>query len=127
MVFQTRSLGAYSLFRIAFGLVWLIDGRMKFAYLQPSDVAAFVNGAGEGLPVWLQGWASFWSNAIAASPGFWLYFIGLLELAPGIALILGFLRKPAYVGGILLSLMIWSVDEDSVALTDLVRPTSEPQ
>lgn len=108
---MTRSVGAYTLFRIAFGIVWLIDGIMKFVYLQPSDVVDLVNGAGDGQPVWLQGWFSFWSNIIAASPGFMLYFIGLLELALGMALILGLLRKPAYLGGILLSLMIWAIDE----------------
>lgn len=108
---QTRSLGAYTLFRISFGTVWLIDGAMKFFWLQPSDVVDLIQGAGQDQPAWLQDWYSFWSNTVAASPGFFLYFVGLLELALGIALVFGFLRKPAYAGGVLLSLFIWAVDE----------------
>jgi len=38
-----RSLNAVTLFRIAFGIVWLIDGVMKFVWLQPSDVIKLVH------------------------------------------------------------------------------------
>ncbi len=108
---RTRSLSAFTLFRVAFGVVWLLDGLMKFVWLQPSNVLGLVSGAGQGQPDWLQGWFSFWSHAVSSNPSAFLYGVGTLELALAFALILGFMRKPAYLGGIILSLSIWAIDE----------------
>ena len=44
--FRLRSLSALTLFRIAFGIVWLVDGSMKFLWPQPSDVVTLVQKAG---------------------------------------------------------------------------------
>ncbi len=96
---------------VLFGLVWVIDGLMKFVYMVPSDVVSLVQGAGEGQPDWLAGWFSFWLNFVSANPAFILYAVGALELVLGLALILGFMRKVAYFVGIILSLLIWSIDE----------------
>lgn len=97
--------------RIAFGLVWVIDGLMKFVYMQPSDVVSLVESSGQGQPDWLAGWFNFWSSFVSANPLLVLYGVGALELLLGFALILGFMRKIAYSVGIVLSLIIWSVDE----------------
>lgn len=98
-------------FRVIFGLVWLVDGSLKFA---PGLVGAFpgmVTAAGNGQPAWLGPWFSFWSGQAAAHPAFWVYSTGTLELALAFCLVFGFLRKVAYLGGILLSLLIWAVPE----------------
>ena len=56
--FQFRSLSAVTLFRIAFGIVWLVDGSMKFLWVQPSDVVKLVQDASfsdfytNGFPSW---------------------------------------------------------------------------
>ncbi len=97
--------------RIAFGLVWVVDGLMKFTNMQPSDVVDLVQGAGQGQPTWLAGWFSFWLSSVSTNPAGFLYGVGFLELALGFALVLGLLRKPAYICGAILSLMIWAVDE----------------
>jgi nitrite reductase (NO-forming) len=100
-----------SFIRIILGVVWLIDGSFKFA---PGFVDSFPNlitRAGTGQPVWLQPWFNFWYNATVANPGPFVYAIGSIELLLGAALVLGFMRKIAYVGGIILSLMIWAVPE----------------
>lgn len=97
--------------RFVFGLVWVIDGLMKFVYMAPSDVVDLVQGAGQGQPDWLAGWFSFWATLVSANPPFILYLVGALELVLGLVLILGFMRKVAYFGGIILSLLIWSIDE----------------
>ena len=106
-----RTINAFTIFRIAFGLVWVIDGIMKFVWLQPSDVVNLVQGAGQGQPSWLQPWYNFWIASVASAPASFLYGIGAIELALGFALVIGFLRKTAYLGGVVLSLMIWSIDE----------------
>jgi nitrite reductase (NO-forming) len=84
---------------------------MKFVYLQPSDVVNLVQSAGQGQPDWLAGWFNFWSSFVSANPSFILYSVGALELLLGFVLVLGFMRKVTYFGGIILSLIIWSIDE----------------
>ncbi len=97
--------------RVLFGLIWVIDGAMKFVFMVPSDVTDLIARAGQGQPDWLAPWFNYWSGVVSANPSFWLYGIGALELVVGIFLVIGLLRKPVYVGGIALSLMIWAVDE----------------
>ena len=43
--FQPRSLTCVTLFRTAFGIVWILDGSMKFLWLQPSDVVKLIHHA----------------------------------------------------------------------------------
>jgi nitrite reductase (NO-forming) len=98
-----------SLIRIVFGIVWLIDGYLKF---QPGFVDSFPDLIkSSGQPSWLQPWFNFWYNITVGNAAPFVYGIGILEVSLGVALILGVLRKLAYVGGLLLSLLIWAVPE----------------
>ena len=100
-----------SVFRVVFGLIWLIDGWFKF---QPGLVDQFpdmITTAGDGQPAWLHGWFDFWATQASSNAAFWVYFTGVLEVALALALIFGFMRKVAYLGGALLSLFIWAVPE----------------
>ncbi len=45
------------------------------------------------------------------NPALFLYVVAVSETLLGLALILGVVRKPAYLAGIALSLLIWSVPE----------------
>ncbi len=97
--------------RVIFGIVWLVDGLMKF---QPGLVESFpdmIKEAGQGQVAWLQPWFSFWYNLMSTSPTAFVYTTGFLELVLGIVLVLGFMRKIAYVGGMAFSLLLWSVPE----------------
>lgn len=98
-------------FRVIFGLVWLVDGSLKFTPGLVTKFPGLVTTAGQGQPAWLHPWFSFWAAQAAAHPAFWVYTTGTLELALAFCLIVGFLRKIAYLGGILLSLLIWAVPE----------------
>jgi uncharacterized membrane protein YphA (DoxX/SURF4 family) len=96
---------------IIFGIIWGIDGAFKF---MPGFVSVFpqmLQSAAAGQPSWLGGWFLFWSSAIMGNPAVFVYMIGLFELAISFALIFGFMRKIAYGGGIVLSLLIWAVPE----------------
>lgn len=100
-----------SVIRIVFGIIWGIDGALKF---QPGSLPSFpgmIASQVEGQPAWLHGWFSFWAAQVSANPGLWVYGTGTLELALAFALLVGFMRKIAYTGGILLSLLIWAVPE----------------
>ncbi len=100
-----------SVMRIIFGVVWGIDGALKF---QPGMSGTFVQllqSAGQNQPSWMMPWFNFWAGYVAQDPNFFVLLIGCLELALAFSLIFGFMRKIAYTGGILLSLVIWSVPE----------------
>lgn len=110
--------------RVAFGLVWLIDGMVKFIWLGPSDVVNIVQTVGQGQPSWLAPWFNFWGSFISSNASFALYGVGLVELALGITLVFGLMRKLSYLSGIFLSLLIWTVDRSSWAPWALAPPTS---
>jgi uncharacterized membrane protein YphA (DoxX/SURF4 family) len=98
-----------SFIRIILGVVWLIDGSLKF---QPGFVDSFsglIKTAGQ--PAWLQPWFNFWYNVTIGNAAPFVYGIGILEISLGAALVLGIVRKIAYVGGLILSLLIWAVPE----------------
>ena len=97
--------------RVVFGLVWAIDGALKFQPGFADSLSGMISDAGQGQPGWLQPWFGFWSQTVTGNPAFFATTIGLFELAVAFALLLGFMRKVAYTGGILLSLVIWSVPE----------------
>lgn len=97
--------------RVIFGAFWLIDGYLK---LQPGMVQAFpdlIKSVAAGQPSWLQGWFSFWESTTAANAGPAVYSIAILELVLGSCLILGVMRKLAYIVSFFYSLVIWSVPE----------------
>ena len=92
-------------------MAWLIDGAMKFIWLSPTDVVNLVQSAGQGQPAWLAPWYNFWGAFVSSNPSLMLYGVGLWELILGFTLVFGLLRKLSYLSGILLSLLIYSIDE----------------
>ena len=96
-------------FRVVFGALWVIDGAFKFV---PGLVDQFPGMiVVDGQPAWLQPWFQFWADQAAANAAFWVYTTGVLELAVGLGLVFGFMRKFAYLGGFVLSMFIWAVPE----------------
>lgn len=93
--------------RVILGLVLLIDGSFKF---QPGFVGSF-SVPSQTSPSWLNPWFAFWSAQVSANTALWVYMTGTFELALGLALVFGFLRKIAYSAGIVLMLLIWAVPE----------------
>jgi len=100
-----------SFIRIFLGIVWLIDGYLKFSPGLVDSFPDLVRSAGDGQPTWLQPWFNFWSSATTGNAALFVYTTGVLEVALGLALVLGFMRKIAYLGGIVFSLFIWAIPE----------------
>ena len=98
-----------SFIRVILGIVWLIDGYLKFSPGLVDSFPALIKS--EGQPPWLQPWFNFWSSVTSANAAPFVYSIGALEVALGVALVLGFMRKIAYLGGMVLSLLIWAIPE----------------
>ncbi|HEV2317943.1 MAG TPA: DoxX family membrane protein [Thermoplasmata archaeon] len=97
--------------RILLGVVWLIDGVLKFTGGFVDSFPSAVQGAAANSPGWLSGWFSFWETQASGHSAVIVYTVGTLELALGLALLFGFARRLAYIGGVFLSLLIWAVPE----------------
>ncbi|HZD12236.1 MAG TPA: hypothetical protein VE177_01790, partial [Candidatus Binatus sp.] len=74
-------------------------------------LAGFIMARRYGQPDLLQPWFNFWANVVSSNPALFGYTIGPIEIALGLALVFGFMRKIAYLGGLVFSLLIWSVPE----------------
>lgn len=98
-------------FRVLLGIVWLIDGILKFTSGFVDSFLAAVQDAQANAPSWLSGWFSFWASQATSNASLIVYTVGSIEVILGLALITGFMRKIAYAGGVILSLLIWAVPE----------------
>jgi uncharacterized membrane protein YphA (DoxX/SURF4 family) len=106
---NARSLG--TAFRIVLGSVWLLDGVFKFTSGYTNGFLGDVQNSQGNAPSWLAGWYSFWVSQATNHSTLIVYTVGSLELALGVALVLGLLRKITYLCGVVLSLLIWAVPE----------------
>ncbi len=97
--------------RVIFGVVWAIDGALKFQPGMADSLVGMINDVAQGQPAWLAPWFSFWASTVSVNPALFVTLVGVSELAVGFALIFVFMRKVAYTGGFFLSLVIWSVPE----------------
>lgn len=103
--------GLKTLLRLLLGIAWLVDGVLKFTSGFVNDFLASVQTSQSNAPSWLSGWFSFWAAQANSNAAAIVDTVGTLEILLGLALLLGFMRKIAYVGGVLLSLLIWAVPE----------------
>ncbi len=98
-------------FRLLLGFVWLVNGVLKFTSGYVDSFLGNVQSAQANAPGWLSGWYSFWAAQATSNSTLIVYTVGVLEVVLGLALIFGFMRKIAYAGGVVLSLLIWAVPE----------------
>ena len=66
-------------FRIAFGLIWLIDAGLKWEPAFRSGFAGMLREAAHGQPGWLHGWFHLWMNLVAPNSGFFAYSTAVIE------------------------------------------------
>ena len=108
---ERRGCCAKDLFRIAFGVVWLIDGFFKWRHGFHKEFLGMVHDAGQGQPSWLHWFFTFSYNVISPHPHVWAYGAAAIETLIGVALILGFARKITYILVVITGLGIWAVAE----------------
>lgn len=99
------------LLRILFGLVWAVDAYFKWQPDFHANLETYLAEGAEGQPAAVQAWVTFWLNIVGVEPHFFGIIIALGETALAIALLLGVLSNLAYLGGGVLSLVIWSTAE----------------
>jgi len=98
--------------RMLLGIALAIDGYLKFSSgYNNGTFLANIQSSQASDPSWLSPWFSFWATQAANNSTAIVYSVGTVELLLGLALIFGFMRKIAYVGGIALTLLIWAIPE----------------
>lgn len=100
-----------TIFRLLLGIAWLTDGILKFTSGFVNDFLSSVQASQASAPSWLSGWFDFWTTQATSNATLIVYTVGVLEIALGLALLFGFMRKIAYLGGVVLGLLIWAVPE----------------
>lgn len=101
----------FAILRVAFGVVWLIDAYFKWQPSFATNFTDYVSGGLEGQSAWVQTWIHFWLQIIGINPHLFALAVAILETLLAIGLIFGFLTRYAILGGIALSLVIWSTAE----------------
>ncbi len=97
--------------RIGFGVVWAIDAYFKWLPAFHNNLDTYLSDGAEGQPAVVKAWITFWVNTVGIQPHVFGIFLAVVETALALALIVGVFSNLAYLGGILLSLGIWSTAE----------------
>lgn len=97
--------------RIGFGVIWLIDGVLKWLPGFKDGYMSTIMGTRDGQPFWLRWWFDFWINLQHPAVTFFWVLVASAETLIAVALITGFARKATYVAAIAFSLLIWSTAE----------------
>jgi uncharacterized membrane protein YphA (DoxX/SURF4 family) len=102
---------AFGILRILFGIAWAIDAQFKWQPAFQSGFASYLTGALDGQPALVKAWIGFWINIINVNPHVFGMVVALSESALAVALIFGVFSNLATLGGVLLTLVIWSTAE----------------
>jgi thiosulfate dehydrogenase [quinone] large subunit len=100
-----------AILRIVFGLIWVVDAWFKW---QPDFINKFTDyltGALEGQPAAVQAWINFWIRIVNVDPHVFAHFVAIAETLVALGLIFGVFSNLTNVGGVLLTLVIWSTAE----------------
>ncbi len=102
---------SFAYLRIMFGGIWLIDSSFKWNATFLNNFTDYLLNGAQGQPAAVQAWIHFWVQTVSVDPHFFGLIVAITETALGLALVLGFFTELAIVGGIALSLVIWSTAE----------------
>ncbi len=102
---------SFSLLRIIFGLVWLIDAGFKWNPAFINNFTNYLTAAAQGQPAPVQAWITLWVRWVGVDPHLFAIVVACGETAIAFGLIFGFLTKGALSGGMVMSLVIWSTAE----------------
>lgn len=102
---------AFGVLRIIFGIAWAIDAQFKWQPAFQSAFASYLTGALDGQPPLVKAWIGFWVDIINVNPHVFGIIVALSETALAVALIFGVFSNLAALGGVLLTLVIWSTAE----------------
>lgn len=97
--------------RFVFGIAWAIDAQFKWQPAFQNKFVSYLTGALTGQSAPVKSWIRFWIDIVQVDPHRFAQVVALGETALAVALILGLLSNLADLGGMLLTLVIWSTAE----------------
>ena len=102
---------SFAVLRIIFGFVWAIDAYFKWSPEFINNLSNYLTDGAQGQPALVQAWVNLWVRGVSVDPHFFAVVVALGETAIAIGLIFGLFTKGAHLGGIAMSLVIWSTAE----------------
>lgn len=102
---------AFAVLRIALGSVWAVDAYFKWQPAFINNFTSYLTSAAEGQPSLVQAWIGLWVNGVGIDPHLFAVIVALGETAIAVGLIFGLFTKVAHLGGMAMSLVIWSTAE----------------
>lgn len=94
-----------------FGIIWLIDAAFKWSPTFINNLTDYLTEGAQGQPALVQAWVHLWVQGVSVDPHFFAIVVALAETAIAIGLLFGLFTKVAIVGGIAMTLVIWSTAE----------------
>lgn len=101
----------FSILRIVFGLIWAIDAYFKWQPAFFANFTTYLSGNLSDQPAFIHYWIDLWIHLVGVQPHFFALVVALAETAIAIGLIIGFLTRGALIGGMIMSIVIWSTAE----------------
>ena len=102
---------SFSLLRIIFGIVWLVDASFKWNPAFINNLTDYLAEGAQGQPPLVQAWVHLWIQGVSVDPHFFAILVALAETAIAVGLLFGLFTKVALAGGIAMTLVIWSTAE----------------
>lgn len=102
---------AFALLRIAFGCIWAVDAYFKWQPAFIDNFTSYLTDAAQGQPALVQAWINLWVKGVGVDPHLFAIVVALGETAIAVGLIFGLFTKGAHLGGMAMSLVIWSTAE----------------
>ncbi len=102
---------SFALLRIVFGGVWAIDAYFKWQPTFLNNFIDYLTQGAQGQPTLVQGWINLWIHGVSVDPHFFGVIVAIAETAIAVGLIFGLFTKIAMMGGIAMTLVIWSTAE----------------
>jgi thiosulfate dehydrogenase [quinone] large subunit len=97
--------------RITFGLIWAINAYFKWQPAFANNFLSYLQETYDGQPAAIQSWLDFWIHLTSLNPHLFARLVALGESAIAIGLLLGLFSNLDYFGGILLTMLIWTIPE----------------
>lgn len=111
MTLQPWQAKGMAVLRIIFGMVWAVDAYFKWLPGFFGQFVDYLQGAAKDQPVWVKAWIDFWVNWVKVDPHVFAHVVAIGETAVALGLLFGVFSNLTYLGGGLLSLVIWSTAE----------------
>ncbi|HUX81163.1 MAG TPA: DoxX family protein [Candidatus Paceibacterota bacterium] len=102
---------SFAILRIIFGAVWLIDASFKWNPAFLNNFTNYLTEGAQGQSALVQAWVHLWINGVSVNPYFFAIIVAIAETAIAIGLIFGLFTRLAIIGGIAMTLVIWSTAE----------------